>query len=114
MDRSGIKEGASRSVIVTEEQKHERRRLRRLVVRAEVPTADADDVTQEVMLAIDRSSSFTVPPGVTREEARAAWTHGVVRLHVARYRAERARTAAERMMDAIAELLVKAGGPGRA
>lgn len=29
-------------------------------------------------------------------------------------RAERARTAAERMMDAIAELLVKAGGPGRA
>ncbi|MFN8122609.1 MAG: lysophospholipid acyltransferase family protein [Thermoleophilia bacterium] len=29
-------------------------------------------------------------------------------------RAERARQASERMMDAIAELLVKAGGPGRA
>jgi DNA-directed RNA polymerase specialized sigma24 family protein len=68
-----------------------------LVCRAGVPVVDVDDVTQEVMLAIDRSvrTSFAVPPGQTREKAWFAWTSGVVRIQVVRYWSDRARTSAE-------------------
>ncbi len=75
-----------------------------MVLRAGVPAADADDVTQEVMLAIHRSaSSFRVPQGRDAEQARAAWCQGVVRLQVATYRRARGTEPSTPCADADAE-----------
>ncbi len=82
---------------VTEEQRRDWQKTRRLVQRAGVPAADVDDVAQEVMLAIARSAaSFRVLDGRTRADAWSAWCFGVLRKLVASYRRERAREAAEK------------------
>lgn len=75
---------------------------RRMVRTRGVASADADDVTQEVMIALEaRRAGFQVPEGRTRAEAWRAFVWGVVVRQVARYRSARARQRREE--QAVAE-----------
>lgn len=66
-------------------------RARRMVRRLGVYD-EADDVVQEVAIAMLRySSPFAIPPGHTRDEALRIVMSGFVRRQTAHHRAERAR-----------------------
>jgi RNA polymerase sigma-70 factor (ECF subfamily) len=76
-----------------------------------VPAADADDVTQEVMLAMHCGAlSFRVPEDRTPERARGAWGFGIVRNQVASYRRARAREPGSATPEALDEGTLGAAG----
>lgn len=78
----------------------ERRWIHSLVVGARVPLADAEDVTQEVWLALHAARvSLVVAAGQTPESARRAFCCGVVRRQAASYRRARANRVPEVLVD---------------
>ncbi len=70
----------------------DRSAVRHLVACAGVPAADVDDVTQEVLCALAfHRWDIEVSADRTPAQAREAFTAGVVKHQVARYRRDRAR-----------------------
>lgn len=68
------------------------RMVRAMVETWGLASADVDDITQEVLIALDtRRTAFRVPPGRTRAGAWRAFVWGVVDRQVASFRRERAR-----------------------
>lgn len=70
----------------------EARTVRAMVQAWGLAAADVDDITQEVLIALDaRRSAFRVPPGRTRAGAWRAFVWGVIDRQVASFRRERGR-----------------------
>ena len=68
------------------------RMVRAMVKTWGLASADADDVAQEVLIALEATRpAFQVPPGRTRAGAWRAFVWGVVDRQVASFRRERAR-----------------------
>jgi DNA-directed RNA polymerase specialized sigma24 family protein len=77
------------------------RRARRMVRTWGTTSADADDITQEVLIVLAaRREAFCAPPGANEAEAWSAFVWGVVVRQVARFRRERGR---QRRADQCAE-----------
>lgn len=68
------------------------RTARRMVRTWGCGSIDVDDITQEVMIALEAGrAAFQVPPGRTRTDAWRSFVWGVVARQVASYRRARAR-----------------------
>lgn len=68
------------------------RTARQMVRTCGVAPADVDDITQEVLIALEaRRAGFQVPEGRTRADAWRSFVWGVVARQVAHYRRARAR-----------------------
>lgn len=84
----GKPSAARERVAVTDDEE----RARRMVRTWGLCSADVEDVTQEVLIALDaRRTTFQPPENGEREQAWSAFVWGVVVRQVAAFRRERAR-----------------------
>lgn len=87
MDHGKPSRSRERAAVTEDEE-----RARRMVRTWGLCSADVEDITQEVLIALDaRRTTFQPPEGGKREEAWSAFVWGVVLRQVARFRRERER-----------------------